>query len=48
MVAGKELLNFLDLQEIKLQSIIKGSSWRLYNVYNQQKEVLKPKTVKDC
>ena len=47
MVAGKELLNFLDLQEIKLQSIIKGSSWRLYNVYNQQKEVLKPKTVKD-
>ena len=27
--------------------IIKVSSWRLYNVYNQQEEVLKPKIAKD-
>ena len=29
------------------ETIINVSSWRLYNVYNQQEEVLKPKIAKD-
>ena len=50
LVAGKEELNFKDLQNkanSAINIIIKGSSWRLYNVYNQQEEVLKPKIAKD-
>ena len=50
LVAGKEELNLKDLQNkanSAINIIIKVSSWRLYNVYNQQEEVLKPKIAKD-
>ena len=41
----KEELNFEYLSTRRLQSVIKVSSWRLYNVYNQQEEVFKPKII---
>ena len=49
LVAGKEELNFKDLQKANsaINIIVKVSSWRLYNVYNQQEEVLQPKIAKD-
>ena len=37
LVAGKEELNFEDLQE-SCDQFKKVSSWRLYNVYNQQNQ----------
>ena len=46
LVAGKEELNFKDLQNKANSAINIVSSWRLYNVYNQQEEVLKPKIAK--
>ena len=47
MAAGKEFLNFEDPQESCNQLFNMVRSWRLYNIYYQQEEVLKPKTVKD-
>ena len=43
LVAGKEELNFEDLQEGRI-FIIKVSSWRFYN---QQEEVLNQKSLND-
>ena len=44
---GVELSYYLVTVRALTETIINVSSWRLYNAYNQQEEVLKPKIAED-